>query len=75
MNTWWPVSALLIALGVPAIAATPELVGRYRCGVTDYMWPSAPDEPPTATGDGSIEFESTGDGKFPVGRDVRTGGR
>jgi hypothetical protein len=69
MKTWWPVSALLIALGVPVmvLAATPGLVGRYRCGVTDYMWPSAPDDSPTVTGNGSIEFESTGSGKFLSG--------
>ena len=58
---------LLIALRVPAIAAMPEFVGRYRCSVTEYMCPSAPDEPPTATGYGSIEFESTGNGKFRSG--------
>jgi hypothetical protein len=68
MKTWWPLSALLVALGVPATSfATPGLAGHYACGVTDYMWPSAPDDTPTVTGNGSVEFESAGNGKFLSG--------
>ena len=76
MKAWWPVRAFLIALGVPAmvLAATPGLVGLYRCSVTDYMWPSAPDDSPTVTGNGSIEFESHRERQIPVGCYVRTCG-
>jgi hypothetical protein len=43
------------------------LAGRYTCDVTDYKWPSAPDDTPPVTGNGSVEFESAGNGRFLSG--------
>ena len=47
--------------------AAQVLAGHYRCGFTDYMWPSGPEDSPNATGSGSIEFEADGSSKFTSG--------
>jgi hypothetical protein len=61
-------SAITLFLGLTLIrgqnAATAGLAGRYDCGFADYMWPSAPDDAPTATGRGTIEFEADASGKI-----------
>jgi len=41
--------------------------GHFRCGFTDYMWPSSPEDAPTAAGNGTMEFESDGNGRFISG--------
>lgn len=57
----------LDALDVSAmpLAATSGLAGRYRCYRLHV--PSAPDDTPTVTGNGNIEFESAGSGEFSSG--------
>jgi hypothetical protein len=61
----------MVILAMPPIEAECEaaqtLAGHYRCGFTDYMWPSGPEDSPTATGSGTIEFEADSNGKFTSG--------
>ena len=54
-------------VGMPANVAATSLQGHFRCGFTDYMWPASPEDAPTATGNGTMEFESDGNGKFTAG--------
>ena len=49
------------------MAGEARLNGLFRCGFTDYMWPSAPEGSPTSTGTGVIEFASDGNGKIDGG--------
>ncbi|MGO9454787.1 MAG: hypothetical protein ACLQDV_27630 [Candidatus Binataceae bacterium] len=56
----------ILATALASIAAT-GLQGHFRCGFTDYMWPTSPEDAPTATGNGTMEFESDGNGKFTAG--------
>ena len=51
----------------PQCEASQGLAGHYRCGFTDYMWPSGPEDSPTATGSGTIEFESDMNGRLTSG--------
>ena len=63
--------AIAFAFGMPAVACraaqSARLAGHYQCGFTDYMWPAAPDDSPTATGGGTMEFESDSTGKILYG--------
>jgi hypothetical protein len=63
------VLGLLVAIlaGLAASAGSTSLQGHFRCGFTDYMWPTSPEDAPTATGNGTMEFESDGNGKFIAG--------
>lgn len=49
------------------VCAAEGVEGHYRCGFTDYMWPSALDDSPTATGNGTIEYDSTASGRIQAG--------
>lgn len=59
--------ALLLTVSTSISGASPFLRGRFRCGVTDYMWPASVEDAPTATGTGTMELESDGNGKFIAG--------
>jgi hypothetical protein len=39
----------------------------FVVGITDYMWPSALEEAPTATGSAVMDFDSDGNGRFTTG--------
>jgi|SRR5271156_1442737 len=56
-----------ILAGIPADVAAMGPQGHFRCGFTDYMWPTSAEDTPTATGNGTMEFDSDGNGKFTAG--------
>jgi hypothetical protein len=63
---------MLLALGsmlipIPAMAGEARLNGLFRCGFTDYMWPTSAEGSPTSTGTGVIEFASDGNGMIESG--------
>jgi hypothetical protein len=62
-----PLALCSILIAVPAKSDEATLNGHFRCGVTDYMWPSSPEGSPTATGSGVIEFAAAGNGKIDSG--------
>ena len=59
--------ALAILAGMSDSVAATGMQGHFRCGFTDYMWPTSPEDAPTATGNGTMEFESDGNGKYTAG--------
>jgi len=56
---------LVVALNGSVFAATMQ--GHFRCGITDYMWPSSLEDAPTAAGNAMMEFDSDGNGRFTTG--------
>jgi hypothetical protein len=58
---------LLTIAGTNSSVVAASMQGHFRCGITDYMWPTSPEDAPTATGTATMEFESDGNGKFTTG--------
>jgi hypothetical protein len=56
---------MVVAVNGSVFAAAMQ--GHFRCGITDYMWPSSFEDAPTATGNAVMEFDSDGNGRFTTG--------
>jgi hypothetical protein len=57
----------LTIAGLSGRGAADGMQGHFRCGITDYMWPTSPENVPTATGSATKVFEADGNGKFTTG--------
>jgi hypothetical protein len=53
--------------GMNSSVFAASMQGHFRCGITNYMWPTSPEDAPAATGNATMEFESDGNGKFTTG--------
>jgi hypothetical protein len=53
--------------GMNSSVFAASMQGHFRCGITNYMWPTSPEDVPTATGNATMEFESDGNGKIHDG--------
>jgi len=66
-NALVAVASLTVVVALNGSVLAEAMEGHFRCGITDYGWPSSLEEAPTATGSAVMEFDSDGKGRFTTG--------